>query len=46
MEEIMKFGLSLPNHGDYGDIQRIIELAVLAEQIARRVVLLRDRGAE
>jgi alkanesulfonate monooxygenase SsuD/methylene tetrahydromethanopterin reductase-like flavin-dependent oxidoreductase (luciferase family) len=28
----MKFGLSLPNHGDYGDIHRIIELAVLAEE--------------
>jgi len=29
----MKFGLSLPNHGDYGDIHRIVELAVLAEQV-------------
>lgn len=28
----MKFGLSLPNHGDYGDIHRLIELAVLAEE--------------
>jgi alkanesulfonate monooxygenase SsuD/methylene tetrahydromethanopterin reductase-like flavin-dependent oxidoreductase (luciferase family) len=28
----MKFGLSLPNHGDYGDIQRITELAILAEE--------------
>ena len=28
----MKFGLSLPNHGDYGDIQRVIELALLAEE--------------
>jgi len=28
----MKFGLSLPNHGDYGDIHCIIELAVLAEE--------------
>ncbi len=28
----MKFGLSLPNHGDYADIQRIVELAVLAEE--------------
>ncbi len=27
----MKFGLSLPNHGDYGDIHQIIELARLAE---------------
>lgn len=27
----MKFGLSLPNHGDYGHIDNIIELAVLAE---------------
>jgi alkanesulfonate monooxygenase SsuD/methylene tetrahydromethanopterin reductase-like flavin-dependent oxidoreductase (luciferase family) len=28
----MNFGLSLPNHGEYGDIQRIVELAVLAEE--------------
>lgn len=28
----MKFGLSLPNHGDYGDIHRITALAVLAEE--------------
>jgi alkanesulfonate monooxygenase SsuD/methylene tetrahydromethanopterin reductase-like flavin-dependent oxidoreductase (luciferase family) len=28
----MKFGLSLPNHGDYGEIDRIIELALLAEE--------------
>lgn len=28
----MKFGLSLPNHGDYGDIYRLIELALLAEE--------------
>ena len=28
----MKFGLSLPNHGEYGDIHRIVELAVLAEE--------------
>ena len=28
----MKFGLSLPNHGDYGNIQRIIDLAILAEE--------------
>jgi alkanesulfonate monooxygenase SsuD/methylene tetrahydromethanopterin reductase-like flavin-dependent oxidoreductase (luciferase family) len=28
----MKFGLSLPNHGEYGDIQRMIELACLAEE--------------
>ena len=28
----MKFGLSLPNHGDYGDIHKLIELAVLAEE--------------
>jgi alkanesulfonate monooxygenase SsuD/methylene tetrahydromethanopterin reductase-like flavin-dependent oxidoreductase (luciferase family) len=28
----MKIGLSLPNHGDYGDIDRIIELALLAEE--------------
>ena len=28
----MKFGLSLPNHGYYGDIQRVIELALLAEE--------------
>jgi len=28
----MKFGLSLPNHGDYADIHRIVELAVLAEE--------------
>jgi hypothetical protein len=28
----MKFGLSLPNHGDYGDIHRIVELAILAEE--------------
>ena len=28
----MKFGLSLPNHGDYGNIHRIVELAVLAEE--------------
>lgn len=27
----MRFGLSLPNHGGYGDIHRIIELALLAE---------------
>jgi alkanesulfonate monooxygenase SsuD/methylene tetrahydromethanopterin reductase-like flavin-dependent oxidoreductase (luciferase family) len=31
-DPIMKFGLSLPNHGDYGDIHQIIELAVLAEE--------------
>jgi len=28
----MKFGLSLPNHGEYGDIRQIIELAQLAEE--------------
>ena len=28
----MRYGLSLPNHGDYGDIHRIVELAVLAEE--------------
>jgi alkanesulfonate monooxygenase SsuD/methylene tetrahydromethanopterin reductase-like flavin-dependent oxidoreductase (luciferase family) len=28
----MKFGLSLPNHGDYGDIHRILDLAILAEE--------------
>lgn len=28
----MKFGISLANHGDYGDIHRIIELAILAEE--------------
>ncbi len=28
----MKFGLSLPNHGDYADIHRIVELAVMAEE--------------
>jgi alkanesulfonate monooxygenase SsuD/methylene tetrahydromethanopterin reductase-like flavin-dependent oxidoreductase (luciferase family) len=28
----MEFGLSVPNHGDYGDIHRIVELAVLAEE--------------
>jgi alkanesulfonate monooxygenase SsuD/methylene tetrahydromethanopterin reductase-like flavin-dependent oxidoreductase (luciferase family) len=28
----MKFGLSLPNHGDYGDIHRIIDLAIEAEE--------------
>ena len=28
----MKFGLILPNHGEYGDIHRITALAVLAEE--------------
>ena len=28
----MKYGLSLPNRGDYGDIHRMVELAVLAEE--------------
>jgi alkanesulfonate monooxygenase SsuD/methylene tetrahydromethanopterin reductase-like flavin-dependent oxidoreductase (luciferase family) len=28
----MEFGLSLANHGDYGDIHRIVELAILAEE--------------
>ena len=28
----MKFGLSLPNRGDYGDIHRMVELAILAEE--------------
>ena len=28
----MKFGLSLPNRGDYGDIHRMVSLAVLAEE--------------
>jgi len=27
----MKFGLSLPNHGEYGDIHRLVELAQIAE---------------
>jgi alkanesulfonate monooxygenase SsuD/methylene tetrahydromethanopterin reductase-like flavin-dependent oxidoreductase (luciferase family) len=27
----MKFGISMPNHGDYGDIQRLVEFATLAE---------------
>lgn len=29
----MRFGLSLPNHGDYGNIHRMVELAVLAEEV-------------
>lgn len=29
----MKYGLSLPNHGDYGDIHLIVELALLAEEV-------------
>ncbi|MGD8813387.1 MAG: LLM class flavin-dependent oxidoreductase [Anaerolineales bacterium] len=28
----MRFGLSLPNHGEYGDVRKIVELAVLAEE--------------
>jgi alkanesulfonate monooxygenase SsuD/methylene tetrahydromethanopterin reductase-like flavin-dependent oxidoreductase (luciferase family) len=28
----MKYGLSLPNHDEYGDIHRVIELALLAEE--------------
>jgi len=28
----MKFGLSLPNHGEFGDIHRIVQLAILAEE--------------
>ncbi|HEY44016.1 MAG TPA: LLM class flavin-dependent oxidoreductase [Anaerolineae bacterium] len=28
----MKYGLSLPNHGEYGDIHRVVELAILAEE--------------
>lgn len=28
----MKFGLSLPNRGDYGNIHKLVELAVLAEE--------------
>jgi alkanesulfonate monooxygenase SsuD/methylene tetrahydromethanopterin reductase-like flavin-dependent oxidoreductase (luciferase family) len=31
LENDVKFGLSLPNHGEYGDVHRIVELAVLAE---------------
>jgi alkanesulfonate monooxygenase SsuD/methylene tetrahydromethanopterin reductase-like flavin-dependent oxidoreductase (luciferase family) len=27
----VKYGLSLPNHGDYGDIHRLVELAQIAE---------------
>lgn len=27
----MKYGLSLPNHGNYGDIHRLVELAHIAE---------------
>jgi alkanesulfonate monooxygenase SsuD/methylene tetrahydromethanopterin reductase-like flavin-dependent oxidoreductase (luciferase family) len=32
MEGRMKFGLSLPNRGDYRDIHRMVELALLAEE--------------
>ena len=28
----MKFGLSLPNKGDYGNIHKLVELAVSAEE--------------
>lgn len=28
----MKFGLSLANHDDYGDIHRVVEFAILAEE--------------
>jgi alkanesulfonate monooxygenase SsuD/methylene tetrahydromethanopterin reductase-like flavin-dependent oxidoreductase (luciferase family) len=32
MEHGMKFGLSIANHGDYGDIHRMVEFAILAEE--------------
>jgi alkanesulfonate monooxygenase SsuD/methylene tetrahydromethanopterin reductase-like flavin-dependent oxidoreductase (luciferase family) len=32
LEIDVKFGLSLPNHGEYGAVHKIVELAVLAEE--------------